>query len=385
MDTAEGGEEQLADGTEGNETEQLRELKYRDLAIRQGGDAGVFFRADEEVTFERAGKVGSGNGLPRSEGVKAALTSYIKRDRQDHDFGAGAAGLGVARVHDGGEELVAGGHPEERLGDGGHRVLALRLMCAKAEEAGRVGKDIEADARQLVAIIGEHRKELVGGVGLGRLPATGRNPDGRGRLTGDRNHLRGETQGVGFGFDFLPLFRGLVRGVKKEGALNAGAINRTDERDGVGRSSRLGGELGEDGFQLTGCLILDRDCQSRFVVSRIKGHDLGLGDIGRFLLQLDLGDRTPTAAERHLDALVLDEEALGVGAGDGLGGLRRRSERSIGYGVKRGRSDWRSLHLGSRGRRGARRRSGRLGEEEKGEGADDAGHTQEEVLAIHGK
>ena len=40
------------------------------------GDAGVLLRADEEVAFERAGKVGSGNGLPRSEGVQAALTGF---------------------------------------------------------------------------------------------------------------------------------------------------------------------------------------------------------------------------------------------------------------------------------------------------------------------
>ena len=315
--------------------------------------------------------------------MQAALTGF-QGNRQDHDFGAGAAGLGVARVHDGGEELVAGGHPEERLGDGGHRVLALRLMRSKAEEAGGVGKDIETDARQLVAIIGEHRKELVDGIGFGRLPATGRNPDGRGRLTGDRNHLRGETQGVGFGFDFLAVFRGLIRGVKKEGTLDAGAINRTDERDGVGRSPRLGDELGEDGFQLIGRRILDRDSQGGLVISSVKGHDLGLGDIGGFLLQLDLRDRAAATAERHLDALVLDDKALGVGTGDGLGGLRGRSERGIGHRVKRGRSDWRCLHLGGRSGGASGLRLG-LGQEEKGEGADDAGHTQEEVLAIHGK
>ena len=106
------------------------------------------------------------------------------------------------------------------------------------------------------------------------------------------------------------------------GALDAGAIQGAHEGDRVRGGAGLGDELREDGFQFSGRRILDRDSQGELVVSIVKGHDLGLGDIGGFLLQLDLRDRAATTAERHLDALVLDDKALGVGTGDGLGGLR---------------------------------------------------------------
>ena len=81
MDAAEDGEEELADGAEGDEAEQLRELQDGDLAVGQRGDAGVLLGADEEVAGEGAGEVGGRDGLPRSESLEAALAVGLRTGR----------------------------------------------------------------------------------------------------------------------------------------------------------------------------------------------------------------------------------------------------------------------------------------------------------------
>ena len=257
-------------------------------------------------------------------------------------------------------------------------MLDLRLAGAEAEEAVGVGEDIEADARQVFAVVGEHGKELVVGVAGSGLPAAGRDPDRRSRLAGGRNDLGGKTQRVGLGRLAGP------RGDEREGAFDARAVEGAHEGDRVRGSAGLGGELGEDGLQLAGRLVLDGEGERRLIITSVEGDDAGLGDVGEFLLQFDLRDGATSAGERDLDLLVLDDEELGVGASDRLGGLRGRGKGGVRLGIKRRRGDLGRSDLRRRGRGSGRLRLG-FGKEEESEGADDAGHTQEEVLAIHGK
>ncbi len=279
-------------------------------------------------------------------------------------------------MDDRGEELVAGGDPQERLGDGRDRVVGLSLMGAETEEAAGISEHVEADAGQVFAVIGEHGKELVGGIPFGRLPAAGGNPHRGGGLTGGRDDLGDETEGVRFG-------RGTSLGRQGESALDAGAIGEpADEGDAIGGGARLGDEFGEERLEFAGEGILHREGEGRLIVTGIEDDHALLGDIGEFLLQADLPDGATTIGERHLEVFVLEDEGLGRLKRHRTSGLTGGGQggRRLGDQGRSGGGDG-----GGRGRRGARRRGGRLGEEEKGEGADNAGHTQEEVLAIHGK
>ena len=255
-------------------------------------------------------------------------------------------------------------------------MISLGLVGAESEEAAGVSEHVEADAGQVFAIVSEHGEELVGGIPFGRLPAAGGDPDGSRRLAGRRDDLGDEAEGV-------RLDGGAGLGGQGEGALEAGAVSKAaDKGDAVGGRAGLHGELGEKRLELTGERILHREGEGRLIVTGVEDDDALLGDVGEFLLQSDLPDGATAVRERHLEVFVLDDEGLGGLTRDrtsGLGGGGQGGHR-LGDQGRSGGGDG-----GGRGRRGARRRGGRLGQEEKGEGADDAGHTQEEVLAIHGK